>query len=767
MFLVYITLKDNIKRYCQPESIDNCELNDVLDTNSLTLKGITTQLDIQPLDAVIFSVENESGQVIYERRRKINSFQEYTQRRADQVIYGYLITLISETKELETIPLPNLVITNDNELSVLDYIKRYNEIYGHYTINEQKFIEEGFIGQTGSSSTHESEIVSGAITQEQIPLTINNGTRSDHFLLTLGNTSGEDVYVELPQQNINIGGYEVRFNAKKKALLKNTTITIASEDGQFLQKPSGNYQFVKCDLKCKVADGTDYEYSYANKQLIQPTSIVVEFIDNQAKVLFTNPNDCIVNYSFLSSQGQFIPISATAGRYDGQGGGNIELTGDSGTINYTIGLSCEGYNSVAYNGSFTYSKKTFTFEVGDHINHAYYYSGNYSQYKKELEYGSNVITAYSNSLNYYGEPSSGYYYEYNSIANHGTLNAGNTAYIEGVAPQTYTITYSGSHYSETASGTMPTSIIQGQSVNIDLTADNGYRFNTSNPPTATNGTISNIQYNAGNNRLSFTLSGVNANTSVSINTEAITFDYYFEFNYGTGVSSVKYRKQGTSSWYTATDRDYFSINTSLSSATIQYYVIAQTGYSSSTSASNPATASSSSTSSLNPSTINVSCSPLVYSIECNSDYIEDFNPLSITYGTSVNGNIEAWENYKITNLTATNCDITIRSGLGTDGVLFTLSNPTGNVVLNATAVLNSYTITWDASYRFTSYSPISISAGQSVSCSVSMDDEYDNITDITCSNGTIRNLRIASDGRSATFTLSGVSANTTINVWGE
>lgn len=139
MFRVFIYLHDNVKRECQAGATIRTELNDTLDSASIVLKGIASTLDIQPMDKVYLTIENENGTELLRRRFLINSFQESITRKADATIYNYSITLISETKELEGIPLPNLVITNDNELSVLDYIKRYNNLYGHYTINDTDF----------------------------------------------------------------------------------------------------------------------------------------------------------------------------------------------------------------------------------------------------------------------------------------------------------------------------------------------------------------------------------------------------------------------------------------------------------------------------------------------------------------------------------------------------------------------------------------------------------------------------------------------------
>ena len=91
--------------------------NETLDSASVVIKFLTSELDIQPLDKVVLYVLDGENEVL-RKNLVVNSWQRSTTRQLNTKTYNYSITLISETKLLEGIPLPNLVITNDNVMYV-------------------------------------------------------------------------------------------------------------------------------------------------------------------------------------------------------------------------------------------------------------------------------------------------------------------------------------------------------------------------------------------------------------------------------------------------------------------------------------------------------------------------------------------------------------------------------------------------------------------------------------------------------------------------
>lgn len=132
---------------CEENAVYKDEGNETLNSASVVIKGLTEELDLQPLDLVRFKVYDDDT-LIFNKQMCINSWQMAIDRQINAKIMNYSITLISETKRLEGILLPNIVITNDNVNDyVINYIQHYNEVYGaphNITVNQQAFNALGF-----------------------------------------------------------------------------------------------------------------------------------------------------------------------------------------------------------------------------------------------------------------------------------------------------------------------------------------------------------------------------------------------------------------------------------------------------------------------------------------------------------------------------------------------------------------------------------------------------------------------------------------------
>lgn len=146
MFNTYLYFKNLNKEILLEEgSVFNEELNETLDSASVIIKGVeATPLDLQPLDEVVFIVRDETNSIIFKKTMLINSYQESISRQINPVVYNYSITLVSETKKLEGIVCPNLVITNDSKLSIYHFIIIYNKMYGGFKLSSEDF--KDFLG---------------------------------------------------------------------------------------------------------------------------------------------------------------------------------------------------------------------------------------------------------------------------------------------------------------------------------------------------------------------------------------------------------------------------------------------------------------------------------------------------------------------------------------------------------------------------------------------------------------------------------------------
>lgn len=107
--------------------------NETLDSGTIIIQQRFSEIDIEPYDSVVIwsgDLADLTPQVEI-KRMLVDSFT-CTQTSLNPPIYKYEISLFSETKKLEGILCPSLSITkplSGSQLSVLDYIKRYVDLY--------------------------------------------------------------------------------------------------------------------------------------------------------------------------------------------------------------------------------------------------------------------------------------------------------------------------------------------------------------------------------------------------------------------------------------------------------------------------------------------------------------------------------------------------------------------------------------------------------------------------------------------------------------
>lgn len=102
--------------------------NETLDSGTIIIQQLTNKMNIEPYDKVrIFSTDNR----LIERVMCVDSYV-CRQTSLNPPIYGYNITLMSETKILETLLCPSLSITKNwaSSRTVYYYIKQYCELFG-------------------------------------------------------------------------------------------------------------------------------------------------------------------------------------------------------------------------------------------------------------------------------------------------------------------------------------------------------------------------------------------------------------------------------------------------------------------------------------------------------------------------------------------------------------------------------------------------------------------------------------------------------------
>lgn len=106
--------------------ITQCK-NETLDSATIVINNTQDDLDIEPLDRVVLIDDEGRLPDFYLCVESMNRVDICVVPR----IYKYELSLISETKRLEGIKLPNLTITPTSRgLRVRDYISRYIELYG-------------------------------------------------------------------------------------------------------------------------------------------------------------------------------------------------------------------------------------------------------------------------------------------------------------------------------------------------------------------------------------------------------------------------------------------------------------------------------------------------------------------------------------------------------------------------------------------------------------------------------------------------------------
>lgn len=102
--------------------------NETLDSATVRISHLSSKLNIEPFDKVILRDENERFDDKY---MCVDTYTE-TIESLDPYIYTYNIDLFSETKELESVILPNLSITQltkTTKRTVNDYLARYINLY--------------------------------------------------------------------------------------------------------------------------------------------------------------------------------------------------------------------------------------------------------------------------------------------------------------------------------------------------------------------------------------------------------------------------------------------------------------------------------------------------------------------------------------------------------------------------------------------------------------------------------------------------------------
>lgn len=114
--------------------------NETLDSGTIIIQQLTNKMNIEPYDKVrIFSTDNR----LIERVMCVDSYV-CRQTSLNPPIYGYNITLMSETKILETLLCPSLSITKNwaSPRTVYYYIQQYCELFGKnkFTFNSVSLI---------------------------------------------------------------------------------------------------------------------------------------------------------------------------------------------------------------------------------------------------------------------------------------------------------------------------------------------------------------------------------------------------------------------------------------------------------------------------------------------------------------------------------------------------------------------------------------------------------------------------------------------------
>ena len=103
--------------------------NETLDSATIRISHLNKELDIEPFDKVKFVTE------AFEKNMCIDSWSS-TQEGLDKPTYVYNINLVSQTKLLENIVLPNISITPrkiGDKLSIAYYLKQYLSEYAGHT----------------------------------------------------------------------------------------------------------------------------------------------------------------------------------------------------------------------------------------------------------------------------------------------------------------------------------------------------------------------------------------------------------------------------------------------------------------------------------------------------------------------------------------------------------------------------------------------------------------------------------------------------------
>lgn len=116
--------------------------NETLDSGTIIIQQLTNKMNIEPYDKVrIFSTDNR----LIERVMCVDSYV-CRQTSLNPPIYGYNITLMSETKILETLLCPSLSITKNwaSPRTVYHYIQQYCELFGKnkFTFNSVSLISK-------------------------------------------------------------------------------------------------------------------------------------------------------------------------------------------------------------------------------------------------------------------------------------------------------------------------------------------------------------------------------------------------------------------------------------------------------------------------------------------------------------------------------------------------------------------------------------------------------------------------------------------------
>lgn len=178
--------------------------NEALDTATVRISNLTTSLDIEPLDDV--EIESDLGT----RYFCVDTYTEMMTS-VNPEIYSYEISLISQTKQLENLILPNLTITRniDNPRTVYSYIKQYLDEYSEkirYEIPEE---DERNITLTGNlfESTGKTKVIEG-ILYDEYKTNINFNHRNGFEVLTDTTSAlyAADVY---NRETGNYGDYSI------------------------------------------------------------------------------------------------------------------------------------------------------------------------------------------------------------------------------------------------------------------------------------------------------------------------------------------------------------------------------------------------------------------------------------------------------------------------------------------------------------------------------------------------------------------------------